>query len=752
MALAKRYEDGFNSLDGIAYRVEIWQEGYTGSVQSIAFSPKPLVLKWSETDKLAPVQSSSATLRLFSDTDRQFLDLYTVKAGAVRMDVYRDGQLYWSGTLDPELYEEPYSYKERYTVELTFSDFAILDRIPWSERGFIAIAEVIRTALTATGIQTGGTVQHVSTRLSRADEDLLARIAVSGMNFFDEDDEPMTLRKVLEETLRPFALRIVQKAGRIHVYDLNALCTAFTPTEFYWSSDDAILGADAVYNNVKITYSPYGVSSLADASVDKDSVSGETYRYPLRPEDSGIAGFDLTLSAGVAGNMSDVEKNLLGINSATPNRFSKMSDVISEIPTAGGEIPTVNSEIWDANSGEPGISKSASAAYFRVTPLLTGSDDSGVAQRVVYSKTGTTHSVLVDDTGKSGMAASLPQRIFLCNTGNFSTFRLRLKVEMLVDDRLNPYDEDQGADLLGQDKDDVGYLLNEKARIWYQNAVLRLYSNATGGTASYSYMNTPSDNAPYCAEEGSWTAGEGEGMLLCYYEEGERKDTCAVRSWKTNKQLIWNYWDETPYLWRLRGDGEFIPLPPTGGYLDFQVLYQGGAMDYSAAPVVGLPVALFDRSQFYRLWHLFRSIKLDLVDAETYKEIPQEDIETTAWLNPDAKEELAIDTIVGCMDAASPIAKGQLFDTEDGYAVVSRFSRAGVMDRLEKLLIGTVYSNYATRHHTLSGETDLLPAFTTYTDRNLPGVYLLLKETQDLEAGTSSVLAVQVDEDEYQGA
>ena len=744
MALAKRYEDGFNSLDGIAYRVEIWQEGYTGSVQPIAFSSKPLVLKWSETDKLAPVQSSSATLRLFSDTDRQFLDLYTVKAGAVRMDVYREGQLYWSGTLDPELYEEPYSYKERYTVELTFSDFAILDRLSWSERGFIAIAGVIQTALAATGIQTGGTVQHVSTRLSRADEDLLARIAVSGMNFFDEDDEPMTLRKVLEETLRPFALRIVQKAGRIHVYDLNAIYSAFTPTEFYWSSDDAILGADAVYNNVRITFSPYGVSSLADASVDKDSVSGTTYRYPLRPEDSAIAGFDLTLSQGTQNLSLDLAKN--------KSRLSRAQ--VKTYPALTQDLAAANSRVGNEASSETtqGIAKSASASYFRVTPLLTGSDDTGVAQRVVYSKTGTAPTVLVDDSGKSGMVASLPQRIFLCNTGNFDRFRLRLKVEMLVDDRLNPYDEDQGADLLGQDKDDVGYLLNEKARIWYQNVVLRLYSNATGGTASYSYMNTPSENAPYCAEEGSWMAGEGEGMLLCYYEEAERKDTCAVRSWKTNKQLIWNYWDETPYLWRLRGDGEFIPLPPTGGYLDFQIFYQGGALDYSAAPVVGLPVALFDRSQFYRLWHLFRSIKLDLVDAETYQEIPQEDIETTAWLNPDAREELTIDTIVGCMDSASPIAKGQLFDTEEGYAVVSRFSRAGVMDRLEKLLIGTVYSNYATRHHTLSGETDLLPTFTTYTDRNLPGVYLLLKETQDLVAGTSSVLAVQIDEDEYQGA
>ena len=178
--------------------------------------------------------------------------------------------------------------------------------------------------------------------------------------------------------------------------------------------------------------------------------------------------------------------------------------------------------------------------------------------------------------------------------------------------------------------------------------------------------------------------------------------------------------------------------------MDFQI-------EYSAQCLKGSN-ELYRWNELYRLWHLYRSIKLDLVDAETYKEIPQEDIETTAWLNPDAREELTIGTVVGCMDTASPIAKGQLFDTENGYAVVSRFSRAGVMDRLEKLLIGTVYSNYATRHHTLSGETDLLPTFTTYTDRNLPGTYLLLKETQDLAAGTSSVLAVQVDEDEYQGA
>ena len=114
MALNKRYTGGFNSLGNVDYRFEIWQEGFIGTASEVAVTNKPLSIEWAETDKLEPVQSSSAKLQLYSDSDRQFVDLYTVKAGSVRLDVYREGDLYWSGTLDPELYEEPFAYKTDY--------------------------------------------------------------------------------------------------------------------------------------------------------------------------------------------------------------------------------------------------------------------------------------------------------------------------------------------------------------------------------------------------------------------------------------------------------------------------------------------------------------------------------------------------------------------------------------------------------------------------------------------------------------
>ena len=87
MSMGLRYKGGFHSLNQVLYEIEIYQEGYSGQVSDIAFCEDPLEIEWPETDKLEPVQSSNATLQLYSDNDRQFIDLYTIKAGSIRMDV-----------------------------------------------------------------------------------------------------------------------------------------------------------------------------------------------------------------------------------------------------------------------------------------------------------------------------------------------------------------------------------------------------------------------------------------------------------------------------------------------------------------------------------------------------------------------------------------------------------------------------------------------------------------------------------------
>lgn len=70
---------------------------------------------------------------------------------------------------------------------------------------------------------------------------------------------------------------------------------------------------------------------------------------------------------------------------------------------------------------------------------------------------------------------------------------------------------------------------------------------------------------------------------------------------------------------------------------------------------------------------------------------------------------------------------------------------------MERLLIGTAYSNYAKRHNTLSGTADLLPSFAIYTDANEPGKYILLSEIQKLSSDESEILMAEFDADNYEG-
>ena len=109
-----------------------------------------------------------------------------------------------------------------------------------------------------------------------------------------------------------------------------------------------------------------------------------------------------------------------------------------------------------------------------------------------------------------------------------------------------------------------------------------------------------------------------------------------------------------------------------------------------------------------------------------------------------------MDTKLGSLDKASPTALGQYFATSN-YAALSRFRRAGVTDRLEKLLCGTVYSNYAGRNTTLSGTVSVLHGFGIYSEANEPGTFVLASETQDLRSDTSEITMTRFEADNYEG-
>lgn len=135
------YYREFRSQDEVSYRVEILTADSSKVAKEVQMpADSPVVIEWQETEnKLEPVQGSRLELKLLSESDREFADLYRVEAGSVRCDVYREGSRYWSGTLDTEFYEEPYATKDGYEVSLTFSDFAPLERMKWQRQVTLSV-------------------------------------------------------------------------------------------------------------------------------------------------------------------------------------------------------------------------------------------------------------------------------------------------------------------------------------------------------------------------------------------------------------------------------------------------------------------------------------------------------------------------------------------------------------------------------------------------------------------------------------
>lgn len=696
MSKTLRYYSEFRDLEETLWRVEILQEGYAGEASEVTLSGTPLEIEWASADKMEVVQSSSATLQLVSRSDMQFLDMYQVKAGNVRMDVLREGALYWSGTLDPELYEEPYVTTKNYYVSLTFSDFAILEREKWDYKDFAQLQYLLEMCLAKMQICYDGIVKYVSTQLSASDTtDIFTAVKVNCLNYYDEDDESMSVREVLEETLRPFALRIIQKAGHIYVYDINRLYGAFTPQEVKWRNANAMLSQDVVYNNVTVTYSPYGRSSLVDAEVDRDSISeDEKWNYTLTPNDVATPGFDLYLGA-----------------------------------TAEGDLERQND-----------------ARYFRVDPILSGSEDSGVGQLIGWQQPDGELKKIVNETEPyDSVSAKLKNPVFICRVDDATRYRLRVTAEVLVDGRFNPY---EGWDEEGNDWSNGGFA--KVNMIFMQAAEISLKPRIDTIRMSHIYSNQAVWESKGYEGLRVWETWDSaihdiDKCRLCYYQYSGRTEEGSQAvgiGWTRNKQSIGWYPDDLPKLFERMGDGEIIPLPPVTGYLDVSL--------FQKVDMYGTVFGVGNKNNV-RTFHLIKNISVELIDAMSYDTIPQEDIETKAWINKDAKEDLSIDTILGTMDYPSPIAKGQLFRMSDT-SVIGTMYRAGVTDRLEKLLIGTVYSNYATRHHTLTGDVRIITDFTTLTDKHLPGVYITLQERQNIRSCTSSLQMVTIDTDKYEGA
>lgn len=706
-----RYYSGFYSRDNIPYRIEIWQDAEAAfDPERITLAADPVEIEWAEVDKLEPVHSSSATLNMVSLSDRCFADLYTVAPGTIRLDILRNGALYWSGTLDTELFEEPYSYKDRYITTVTFSDFAVLDRMDWQDRGAKTMSEVLETCLAAAGFNRGVLEKRVSTGLAEGyTGDLFDDCSLMCDNFFDEDDEPSSIREVLDEMLRPFALRLKQKNGKLLLYDINGIYdTASTAVQ--WRGTDAEMGVEPVYNKVTITFSPYASATLFDGTLDPDDiltdqadVAGEEMVYTDRTLNT--EGFRFTYGA------------------SGTRRLGKL-----ELTDAGGRPFRIDPEYSGSNAAGVMWGYRTGTDWHGSRPQNPVEGDYGT-----YPTMDTCHKMI-----------TLPKvRVLSNHDANGRRYRMRVTLSVLFDVRYNPFEPasrkneegnwDDFANWVNYGYIPVRILLYDdagKARYYYDNHMVRWNEDPTyGGTWKMMVESTQEDI------QISW---------LSFYDLSNREGNTGFGGWQENKRALGYYSGKLTDSYIKAPTGELLPSLPISGYIE--VMIYSGVWRRDNNDNYPFPHKVWTISR----WLLYKDPKIEIV-KDNGRDIEEEDIEVSAWINRQAKEGLDISTIIGTSQVLVPSGRGYILKTSD-LSILQTFHRASVTDSLERLLAGTVYSNYARRMSTLNGTVALIPSAEVLSDVSSDNAkYMLLSEVQNLAAETSEIKMAEIAPDSYEG-
>ena len=717
----------FLSRKGHTYKVEIFQESNTAfTVQELTFGANPLEIEWGATSKEDCICGSSATLTIESPGDRTYEDLYSIAVGHVRMDVSRDGALYWSGMLDTEFYEEPYSRYSKYDVQLTFSDLGILKRLPYDLTGTQSLSSMLSAAISRSGMHLLGTDVTMVSTTTDGGTSVMTGLAVLSENYIDEEGERTTWYDALEGAFQPLGLRLMQKGGKMYVFDLNGLYNSnAASTLIDWQSTDQVMGVDKVANKVTVNFSAYGTQKKS-------------------PEIKFTQPVDRTL----------VNLGIDSVPGSYPYYYTYKPNYGNEV-SAGDYSFTA----FSATEGSGLQSKHLMSRFMHIEPLFGAQEADCLAWTFV-----TGHVSMKNGTSSTLQRKLLPvgapnwnNELMKCvripvmpmDEAKASKFAIRLTMELLAEMRYNPFEsadnnnEGDNVESITKHAEEIRvpvsvtlYDSSDNILCHYKN------SDALGVFGVKTLGNTI----------GSWVPGAHQNdCWLSYYDKSRKPNNKPCDGWTVNRQTVGPWPSPVSSLLGEIEQGQYMPYPSQGGYIEACVYTGVKLIDYKS-----LYEEESSRSETLRSnlrWLLYKAPKIDVVNKDvTWSEIQTDDIEYTGVLNEFASDGISIDTICGTSPDPLPSALGVYVSTATGMQV-STVRRAGKTNQVEKLLIGTIHSQFAERRTKLSGTCLHFCGFSPMYDEAQPGKkFICLGEVDRLVDDESEGVFVELRPDEYSEA
>ena len=223
------YTVPFAAMDGTSCVVEIEKEGYTGASTELIGGESPFTVEIDDEEFLyTPTRFSTAKLSVVGGDYLQ--ELFSTQYRQYRVTLIYDDDVAWCGFIKPELYTQDYT-SEVFELEIECqSAMSVLEFIDYKPEGetrqFVSLWSLFQHCVEESrGRYTAVRVPYVyaanaSDYASRAGN-VIADMVISEQNFFDEDDEPMTLLEVLEEVCKFFNWTCTDWTGELTFVDID---------------------------------------------------------------------------------------------------------------------------------------------------------------------------------------------------------------------------------------------------------------------------------------------------------------------------------------------------------------------------------------------------------------------------------------------------------------------------------------------------------------------------------------------------
>ena len=503
-----------------------------------------------------------------------------------------------------------------------------------------------------------------------------------------------------------------------------------------------------VYNNAKITWSTYAQSGN------------------LSPTDCwGSIKTDATLTA------------LNQLSGGSRNGATYFSYHYSTALTDWIDATDCGFTIWVAKEGN-NAELGDGVYFYKIVPQYDGSESEGIAlfwQSVAGIRVGTNKNWYAEYRNQGhgqpkipGTTASIGPALFKSNPvwvppiANSGELVVRVGIDMLLDPRFNPFESAANIMKYVEQKDWYDQF-NRYGNFVYVPVTIKFQPD--GSDTVYVWDNRSIVKRPvnYPATTlndtyGSWVEYTGDKApnawgYLCYYDAQDHVDTSGVLGWKKNRPAINPHKQATISILTNAEAGQYIPYPNFGGgggKLWVEVRREGWLIVNEGTDLEKAengPKSLWGKIA----WLLMKLPEIEIMNAGQFdKTINTDDVEYNAQLNGAAKEPIEIDTICGTSAEGVPTARGAYFNAKTGKQITT-FTRAGRTTQAEDLLIGTLYSQFAQRRTTLSGDAQILhEPIAVYREDNQDGkLFMVASETQDVRMDCSEAVFVELRPDEY---